>query len=117
MLERKWGARTITNDGVSLAREIDLEDPQENIGGHARILPGWDRCRNRASRSREGESATTEVMVNGPDEPTTVMVNEPDEPTTVMVNGPDEPTTRMVPRERIGKMPESPFEGRRPSCT
>jgi len=32
VLERKWGAPTITNDGVSIASEIDLEDPQENIG-------------------------------------------------------------------------------------
>jgi chaperonin GroEL len=32
VLEKKWGAPTITNDGVSIASEIDLEDPQENIG-------------------------------------------------------------------------------------
>ncbi|MGH9070716.1 MAG: chaperonin GroEL [Acidimicrobiales bacterium] len=32
VLERKWGAPTITNDGVSIAREIDLEDPYERIG-------------------------------------------------------------------------------------
>ena len=27
VLEKKWGAPTITNDGVSIAKEIDLEDP------------------------------------------------------------------------------------------
>jgi chaperonin GroEL len=32
VLARGWGAPTITNDGVSIASEIDLEDPQENIG-------------------------------------------------------------------------------------
>ncbi len=32
VLERKWGAPTITNDGVSIAKEIDLEDPIERIG-------------------------------------------------------------------------------------
>ncbi|HUY43219.1 MAG TPA: chaperonin GroEL [Acidimicrobiales bacterium] len=32
VLDKKWGAPTITNDGVSIAREIDLEDPFERIG-------------------------------------------------------------------------------------
>ena len=32
VLERKWGAPLITNDGVTIAREIDLEDPYEKIG-------------------------------------------------------------------------------------
>ena len=32
VLEKKWGAPTITNDGVSIAKEIDLEDPFERIG-------------------------------------------------------------------------------------
>src|SRR5919107_53411 len=32
VLEKKWGAPTITNDGVSIAKEIDLEDPYEKIG-------------------------------------------------------------------------------------
>ena len=32
VLEKKWGAPTITNDGVSIAKEIDLEDPVEKIG-------------------------------------------------------------------------------------
>jgi len=32
VLDKKWGAPTITNDGVSIAKEIDLEDPYENIG-------------------------------------------------------------------------------------
>jgi chaperonin GroEL len=32
VLEKKWGAPTITNDGVSIAKEIDLEDPYEKVG-------------------------------------------------------------------------------------
>src|SRR5690625_2343488 len=32
VLEKKWGAPTITNDGVSIAKEIELEQPYEKIG-------------------------------------------------------------------------------------
>jgi chaperonin GroEL len=32
VLDKKWGAPTITNDGVSIAKEIDLKDPYERIG-------------------------------------------------------------------------------------
>src|SRR5512133_2973884 len=32
VLDKKWGAPTITNDGVSIAKEIELEDPVENMG-------------------------------------------------------------------------------------
>jgi chaperonin GroEL len=32
VLDKKWGAPTITNDGVSIAKEIELEDPWENMG-------------------------------------------------------------------------------------
>ncbi len=32
VLDKKWGAPTITNEGVSIAKEIDLEDPYEKIG-------------------------------------------------------------------------------------
>src|SRR3954453_18994035 len=32
VLEKKFGAPTITNDGVSIAREIELDDPYENMG-------------------------------------------------------------------------------------
>jgi len=34
VLSKKWGAPTITNDGVSIAKEIELEDPIENIGAN-----------------------------------------------------------------------------------
>src|SRR5256714_7806099 len=32
VLEKKWGAPTITNDGVSIAKQIDLDDPYEKLG-------------------------------------------------------------------------------------
>src|SRR5690606_18550738 len=32
LLEKKWGAPTITNDGASIAKEIELEDPWEKVG-------------------------------------------------------------------------------------
>ena len=32
VLSKSWGGPTVTNDGVTIAREIDLEDPFENLG-------------------------------------------------------------------------------------
>ena len=32
VLDRRWGVPTITNDGVSIAKEIELDDPFENMG-------------------------------------------------------------------------------------
>ena len=32
VIDKKWGAPTITNDGVTVAREVELEDPAENLG-------------------------------------------------------------------------------------
>ena len=32
VLDKKWGAPTITNDGVTVAREVELDDPFENLG-------------------------------------------------------------------------------------
>ena len=32
VLDKKWGAPTITNDGVTIAKEIELEEPYEKIG-------------------------------------------------------------------------------------
>ncbi|MGC1206552.1 MAG: TCP-1/cpn60 chaperonin family protein, partial [Ornithinimicrobium sp.] len=32
VLDKKWGAPTITNDGVTIAREVELDDPFENMG-------------------------------------------------------------------------------------
>ena len=32
VLDKKWGAPTVTNDGVTIAKEIELKDPFENMG-------------------------------------------------------------------------------------
>src|SRR5688572_19997638 len=32
VLDKKWGAPTITNDGVTIAKEVELDDPYENMG-------------------------------------------------------------------------------------
>ena len=32
VLDKQWGAPTITNDGVTIAREVELNDPYENLG-------------------------------------------------------------------------------------
>src|ERR671924_1026219 len=32
VIDKKWGAPTITNDGVTVAREVELADPEENLG-------------------------------------------------------------------------------------
>src|SRR5436190_16966617 len=32
VLDKKWGAPTITNDGVTIAKEVELEEPYENLG-------------------------------------------------------------------------------------
>src|SRR5881409_3829387 len=32
VIDKKWGAPTITNDGVTIAKEVELEDPYENMG-------------------------------------------------------------------------------------
>ncbi len=43
VLDKKWGPPTITNDGVSIAKDIELEDPYERIGAELvlqRAMPG-----------------------------------------------------------------------------
>src|SRR2546428_10505868 len=32
VIDKKWGAPTITNDGVTVAKEVELDDPYENLG-------------------------------------------------------------------------------------
>ena len=32
VIDKKWGAPTITNDGVTIAREVEVDDPHENLG-------------------------------------------------------------------------------------
>ncbi|MFC1737084.1 chaperonin GroEL [Candidatus Hydrogenedentota bacterium] len=57
MLDKKWGAPTVTKDGVTVAKEIDLEDPYENIG--ARMV------REVASKTSDvaGDGTTTATIL------------------------------------------------------
>ncbi|MFA6170618.1 MAG: chaperonin GroEL [Candidatus Margulisiibacteriota bacterium] len=57
VLEKKWGSPTITNDGVTIAKEIDLEDPYENMG--AQLL------REVASKTNDiaGDGTTTATVL------------------------------------------------------
>ena len=58
VLEKKWGAPTITNDGVSIAKEIELEDPYEKIG--AELVQGScqeDRRRGRVTGTTTRDGA------------------------------------------------------------
>ena len=57
LLERRWGKPLICNDGVTIAKEVDLEDPEENLG--AQVL------REAAERTGEavGDGTTTSTLL------------------------------------------------------
>jgi chaperonin GroEL len=59
VLEKKWGAPTITNDGVSIAKEIDLEDPWEKVGA--------DLVKEVAKKTDDvaGDGTTTATVLAG----------------------------------------------------
>ncbi|MDA8064098.1 MAG: chaperonin GroEL [Thermaerobacter sp.] len=57
VLDRKFGAPTITKDGVTVAKEIELEDPYENMGAQL--------CREAASKTNDvaGDGTTTATVL------------------------------------------------------
>ena len=57
LIERKWGAPLVCNDGVTIAKEVDLENPEENLG--AQVL------REAAERTGEavGDGTTTATLL------------------------------------------------------
>src|ERR671918_1871981 len=57
VLDKKWGAPTITNDGVTVAREIDLDDPYENLGAQL--------AKNVATKTNDvaGDGTTTATVL------------------------------------------------------
>jgi len=57
VLEKKWGSPTVTNDGVTIAKEIELEQPYENMG--ARVL------REAATKTNDvaGDGTTTATVL------------------------------------------------------
>src|SRR5579875_2272337 len=57
VLDKKWGAPTITNDGVTVAKEVDLEDPYENLGAQL--------AKNVATKTNDvaGDGTTTATVL------------------------------------------------------
>src|ERR1700710_2032928 len=57
VLDKKFGAPTITNDGVTIAREVDLEDPYENLGAQL--------AKNVATKTNDvaGDGTTTATVL------------------------------------------------------
>src|ERR671922_2199811 len=60
VLEKKFGSPTITNDGVTIAKDIELEDPFENIGAQL--------AKEIASKTNDiaGDGTTTETVLGQP---------------------------------------------------
>ena len=57
MLDKQWGAPVITNDGVSIAREIELDDPYENLA------PSWRREVATKTNDVAGDGTTTATVL------------------------------------------------------
>ncbi len=57
LIERKWGSPQVCNDGVTIAREVKLEDPEENLGAHI--------IREAATRTGDavGDGTTTATLL------------------------------------------------------
>ena len=57
VLDKKFGAPTITNDGVTIAREVELEDPYENLGAQL--------AKNVATKTNDvaGDGTTTATVL------------------------------------------------------
>ena len=57
VLDKKWGAPTITNDGVTIAKEIELDDPWENMGAQL--------CKEVATKTNDvaGDGTTTATVL------------------------------------------------------
>jgi chaperonin GroEL (HSP60 family) len=51
ILDKKFGSPTITKDGVTVAKEIELEDPYENMGAQRQASPATARQQQRSSRN------------------------------------------------------------------
>src|SRR5690625_5316807 len=64
VLEKSWGAPTITNDGVSIAKEIELDDPYEKIGTPSLAMVGAPQ--DFSSTTLRSEEHTTELPSPGP---------------------------------------------------
>ena len=57
VLEKKWGAPTITNDGVTIAKEVELKDPEENMGAQMLREPA------ELTQNEVGDGTTTATLL------------------------------------------------------
>src|ERR1700693_5527936 len=70
VLEKKWGAPTITNDGVSIAKEIELDDPYEKLGaelvreGLRNVAAGADPISLKRGIEKAVEAVIAELVSN-----------------------------------------------------
>ena len=57
LIEKPWGPPLVCNDGVTIVKEIDLEDPEENLGAHM--------LREAAERTSDvvGDGTTTSTLL------------------------------------------------------
>ena len=58
LIQKKWGVPTVCNDGVTIAREMELSDPEENLGAHM--------LRQAAERTGDavGDGTSTALIIN-----------------------------------------------------
>ncbi len=63
VLEKKWGAPTITNDGVTIAKDIELEDPFENMGAQL-VKEVADRTNDVAGDGTTTATVLAQAMVH-----------------------------------------------------
>ena len=85
VLDKKWGAPTITKDGVSVAKEIDLDDPFERIGA--------ELVKEVAKKTDDvaGDGTTTAtVLAQAP--------SRPSSPSCTPTPSPSRPPSRSLPR-------------------
>ncbi len=64
LIEKKWGAPIVCNDGVTITKEFDLKDPEENLG--ARIRVALENAVSVASVLLLTEATTTELPEDKP---------------------------------------------------
>ena len=63
VLDKKWGAPTITNDGVTVAKEVDLTDPYENLG--AQLAKGGAKGEGGAIDAMSGDDSAADGALIG----------------------------------------------------
>jgi chaperonin GroEL len=58
LIQKKWGAPIVCNDGVTIAKEFDLKDPEENLGAQM-LRQAAERTGERSRRHQTSRSSPT----------------------------------------------------------